>query len=95
MEKDFSLNGFLQGKSFLERLDEIREKEKKRRKEKGWTQQQLAANSGVSYASLRRFESQGDIELRSLIKIMQALGDDDELDDLFAHPIFAWKEEGR
>ncbi len=45
----------------------------KRRKEKKFTQKQLSINSGVSYASIRRFEKQGDISFISLLKIANAL----------------------
>ena len=43
------------------------------RKRRRISQQKLAALSGVSFASIRRFEKQGDISLSSLAKIALAL----------------------
>ena len=45
---------------------------------KGWRQKTLAERSGVSLASLRRFEANGKISLQNLLKIAFALG---RLDD--------------
>lgn len=45
---------------------------------RGWRQVTLAERSGVSLASLRRFETCGQISLRNLLKIAFAL---DRLDD--------------
>ncbi len=56
---------------------------KKRRKELNLTQVQLAEKSGVSYASLRRFESTGEISFRSLLKIAESLDCLMEFNDLF------------
>ena len=47
---------------------------KKRRKEAKVSQKKLATISGVSYGSIRRFESTGEISLTSLLKIANALG---------------------
>jgi transcriptional regulator with XRE-family HTH domain len=49
------------------------------------TQAGLAARSGVSLASLRRFETTGQISFESLIRLAQALGRDADI-DLFAPP---------
>lgn len=43
------------------------------RKEKNWTQQELAHRSGVSYGSIKRFERFGKISYESLLKISEAL----------------------
>ncbi len=58
------------------------------RKRRKITQQQLAARSNVSYASLRRFENTGLISLESFIKISMELGVVDDLKDLFTHPVY-------
>ena len=47
------------------------------------SQKVLSQKSGVSYASIRRFEQTGEISLLSLSKIAIALEIDDELDKLF------------
>lgn len=54
------------------------------RKKSSLSQEKLAAISGVSYGSIKRFESSGQISLLSLTKIALALGIDDELAHLFA-----------
>ena len=43
------------------------------RKERGWTQQELADTSGVSFGSVKRFERLGKISFESLLKIAEAL----------------------
>ena len=43
------------------------------RKRRGITQQELSAMSGVSYGSIKRFETSGNISLISLTKIAVAL----------------------
>lgn len=48
------------------------------------SQKVLSQKSGVSYASIRRFEQTGEISLLSLSKIAIALEIDDELDKLFS-----------
>lgn len=53
------------------------------RKRKKISQQRLSILSGVSYASIRRFEKTGDISLRSLVKISLALQLYDDLDNLY------------
>lgn len=47
------------------------------------SQQKLSFISGVSYASIRRFEKSGDISLSSLVKLALALQLYDDLDNLF------------
>ncbi len=59
----------------------------KRRKEKGLSRRRIADISGVSYASVRRFEETGEISLHSLLKLAQALGCVGDFDELFSHPI--------
>lgn len=54
------------------------------RKRRKISQKDLAKKSGVTYASLRRFEETGDISLASLSKLAIALDISDELDNLFA-----------
>jgi len=52
-----------------EMMETIRDKFKARRKALGYTQPQLAARSGVSLGSLKRFEQTGQISLESLLKL--------------------------
>jgi len=49
---------------------------------KGWRQVTLAKRSGVSLASLRRFEESGRVSLRNLLKLAFALNRLDDFDAL-------------
>ncbi len=53
------------------------------RKRRKISQQELAVRSGVSLGSVKRFEQSGEISLKSLTKIVIALGVEGELDALF------------
>lgn len=55
------------------------------RKRKGITQQQLATRSNVSYGSIKRFETSGQISLLSLTKLAVALDCQAELSQLFTN----------
>ena len=64
-----------------------------RRKEHGFTQEQLAERAGMSLASYKRFEQQHEIALASLIKIAIALECEQDFDALFSTPHFSSIEE--
>lgn len=66
----------------------IAERVKQRRLEKGWTQKMLAAKAGLSYPSYRRFESLGEIALRSLVMLAFALDMTDEFETLFSNKTY-------
>lgn len=53
------------------------------RRRRSISQEQLAAMSGVSYGSVKRFETTGQISLLSLTKIAMALDIADELRTIF------------
>ena len=53
------------------------------RKKRKVSQRRLSELSGVSYASIRRFEKTGDISLASLVKLALSLQLYDDLDGLF------------
>lgn len=63
---------------------EISDRMKLRRKEMHLSQQQLSEKSGVSFGSIKRFETMGEISLKSLIKIAIALECDKDFDALFS-----------
>lgn len=65
------------------------ERFKKRRKEAGLSQQALAKKSAVSYGSIRRFESSGEISLTSLLKIAQAVGCLEDFNELFKYEVLS------
>ena len=52
----------------------------------GWKQSTLAERSGVTLASLRRFEQTGRVALESLLKLAQALGRLDDFESLLQTP---------
>lgn len=54
------------------------------RKRRSISQEKLASMSGVSYGSVKRFESTGQISLLSLTKIAMALDITDELRNIFS-----------
>ncbi len=62
--------------ALAKRLQEIR-------KRRSLSQQQLAAMSGVSFGSVKRFETSGEISLKSLTRIAMSLGCTDEIKGLF------------
>ena len=66
----------------------VAERVKQRRLEKGWTQKTLATKAGVSLASYRRFESSGEISLRSLVMLAFALEMTDEFETLFSRKAY-------
>lgn len=71
----------------------LAEKLKSIRKRKRITQKQLAARSNVSYASLRKFETTGQISLESFVKLTMELGVASELNNLFTQPVYSSIEE--
>ncbi len=54
------------------------------RKRRSISQEKLVAMSGVSHGSIKRFETTGQISLKSLTKIAMALDIADELRSLFS-----------
>ena len=63
-------------KKLAERVSQIR----KRRK---ISQKELSEKSGVSFGSIKRFETSGQISLTSLTKIAIALGCGNEISEMF------------
>ena len=56
---------------------------KKRRKEKKISQKELSIRSGVTYASIRRFETTGEISFSSLLEIANTLDCLENFNQLF------------
>ena len=69
MKKRFYVSDFAEVATIQSITYDLVERFKKRRKEAGLTQKELSERSGVSYGSIRRFESSGDVSLHSLLKI--------------------------
>lgn len=67
------------GKTLAGRIKELR-------LARGWKQATLAQRSGVSLASLRRFEESGRVSLQNLLDLAFALNRLDDFDALFQAP---------
>ena len=83
MNKQFDISEFVITETEQSILAGLVKREKQRRKELRLTQKELAVKSGVSYASVRRFETTGDISLSSLLKIGNAVGCLSDFNGLF------------
>ena len=83
MIKNFDINDFVTTPTINSILVSLTDRVKARRKELKISQKVLAQKSGVSYASIRRFESTGDISLASLLKIASALNCLEDFNQLF------------
>ena len=77
----------LQFVTYYEKQLEIAKRFRSIRKRRKISQERLSELSGVSYASIRRFEKTGDVSLASLVKMALALRLYDDLDNLFKEQI--------
>ncbi len=64
-------------------LEGIAQKHKILRKQQGLSQQELAKRSGVSYGSIKRFETSGQISFESLLKLALILNRMNDFDLIF------------
>lgn len=78
------ING-LEWKTIEERIQEVANKERVIRKNLKISRKALANQSGVSEASIRRFEDTGEISLHSLVALCVALDCTYYIDDLFSN----------
>ena len=83
MKVIFDINDFVSVPTESKTILEVVERFKKRRKELGISQKKLSTRSGVSYASIRRFESTGEISFSSLIKLANAIDCLNDFEALF------------
>jgi len=79
-----NFNAILQQPTPYETRIALRDRFRARRKEHKLSQQALAEKADVSLGSLKRFESNGNISLNSLIKLSVALGYQADFDLLFS-----------
>ncbi len=86
MENKFDISDFVDVLTIQSVTYDLVEREKKRRKSMHISQKTLANRSGVSYASIRRFESIGEISLTSLLKIAKVLDCLEDFTCLFKTP---------
>ena len=85
--KSFDIGDFIPTITEKATIDNLVERFKARRNERKLSQKTLAQASGVSYASVRRFEQTGEISLRSLVKLANAIGCLSDFEELFKHEI--------
>ena len=83
----FDISNFVSTITEKSTVDNLKERFKTRRKERKFSQKALAQSSGVAYASVRRFEQTGEISLRSLVKLANAIGCLSDFEELFKHEI--------
>ena len=79
---------FIQGKTPYELSKALTGKIKQQRKSFKLSQEKLAKKSGVSLGSIKRFETEYQISLISLIKILIVLELDKEFDELFSNRVY-------
>lgn len=70
--------------SILSIRSSIMNKARNRRKSLNFSQIELSKRSGVSFGSIKRFESTGEVSLTSLLKIAVALDCEDDFNKLFS-----------
>ena len=85
--KSFDIGDFVPTVTEKATIENLVERFKARRKERKLSQKVLAQSSGVSYASIKRFEQTGEISLRSLVKLANAIGCLSDFEELFKHEI--------
>jgi transcriptional regulator with XRE-family HTH domain len=87
MKQTYTITDFLPATSVSSLKNDLKIRFQLRRKEAQFSREELASRSGVSYGSIRRFESTGEISLSSLLKISHVLGLLEEFCALFKQPI--------
>lgn len=87
MKRNFDIGDFVEVATPQSIILSIKERAKIRRKSLKISQKKLAERSGVSYASVRRFEKTGEISLISLINIADTLGCTEDFNFLFGKKI--------
>ena len=83
MKNKFDIGQFLGVPTEQSVVNGIVERAKKKRKQMKISQKKLSQKSGVAYASIRRFETTGEISLTSLLKIAHALDSLKDFENLF------------
>ena len=85
MKNKYDINQFVKTITEQSVINGIVDRVRKKRKEMKLTQRDLANRSGVSYASIRRFESSGEISFSALLKIAKVLGSLADFNLLFSN----------
>lgn len=71
----------------------VADRVRKRRRERKFTQAEMAKRAGMSLASYKRFEQTGEISFRSLANIAIALDCEADFDELFSRRQYSSIEE--
>ncbi len=87
MKNKFDIADFVATQTIQSVTEQLVEREKQRRKKMHLSQRDLANKSGVSYASIRRFESIGEISFNSLLKIANAVDCLEDFNAVFKLPV--------
>ena len=87
MKKKFDISEFVNAPTEQSVTEDLVTRFKQRRREYGITQKDLSTRSGVSYASIRRFENSGEISLSSLVKISHAIDCLEDFNELYKNKI--------
>lgn len=83
MENKFDIGQFVNTLTEQSVINGLVERVKKKRKQMKLSQKLLSQKSGVTYASIRRFETTGDISLSSFLKMAHALDSLKDFEGLF------------
>lgn len=83
MKRYIELSDILHVPSIDKEMVALAKRVKEIRRRRGYSQAQFADRSGVSLGSIKRFERTGEISLRHLWSIAEALEIGDELSNLF------------
>lgn len=86
MNEKFSLREFIDVKTIESTTTDLVNRVIQTRKAMKISQRKLARLSHVSYASIRRFETTGEISLKSLLRIADVLHCLEDFDRLFEYP---------
>ncbi len=85
MKNNFDISGFVETLTEQKVKENLSKRFIERRKEARFSQVALAEKSGVSYASIRRFENSGEISLSSLLKLAKVLNCLIDFEKLFSN----------
>lgn len=83
MDNKFDISTFVDVLTEEKVIKDLVDRVKQRRKELKISQKELSFSSGVSYASIKRFERTGEISLTFLLRIANALNCLQDFNQLF------------
>lgn len=89
MDMKYDFQEFIEERKLQAVANDLIERVRARRKAQGLTQRRLADRAGVSYSSLRRFETTGEISLTSLLRLAQTLGCLEDFNALFGRKMMS------